>query len=143
MRARCTCAIALALVTCGAARPDTITTKDSLSINGSLTEMSNGVVKIKARFPSAKKEVWIPVTDIQSIEFNLLTFNPGAPPKIMGFGGPGNQVAPQGAPPARGVIVLRGGTRQPCILAGIDEDLVHCSPKDAGYARGAVLRIVF
>jgi hypothetical protein len=115
---------------------------DSLSIHGSLLEMSNGVLRIKARFPSGEKEVWIPVKDVQSIEFNSLTFNAGAPPKILGFGPPSGQNASQNEPPAGDVIVLRGGMRQSCILVGIDAKRVHCGPNDTGYKRNAVLRIV-
>lgn len=135
--------IALILLSCGAARPDTVTMKDSVSINGSLLAMSNGVITIKVRFPSEDREARIPVEDIQSIEFNSLTFNPTAPPKIQGFGPPDGQNALQKEPPAEGVIVLRGGARQPCILVGIDANRVHCDPKDTGYSRNAVLRIVF
>lgn len=135
--------IVLILLSCRTARPDTVTMKDSVSINGSLLAMSNGVITIKARFRSEDREARIPVEDIQSIEFNSLTFNPAAPPKILGFGPPGGQNASQKQPPAEGVIVLRGGAREPCILVGIDADRVHCDPKDTGYSRNAVLRIVF
>jgi hypothetical protein len=116
--------------------------EDNLSINGSLVGMSNGVLRIKARFPSEEKEVWIPAKDVLSIEFNSVTFNAGAPPKILGFGPPIGQNAPQKEPPAEDVIVLRGGMRQSCILVGIDADRVHCGPKDTGYNRNKVLRIV-
>jgi hypothetical protein len=143
MSARWSHAIVLILLTCRSVRPDTITMKDSLSINGSLLGMSNGVLKIKARFPSEEKEVWIPVKDVQSIEFNEQTSNVGAPPKILGFGPPASQSASQKEHPAEGVIVLRGGTRQPCILVGVEADHVYCDPNHTGYNRGAVLRVVF
>jgi hypothetical protein len=141
MRAHWSCAVVLALLTCGSARPDTITVKDNLGINGSLLEMSKGVLRMKARFPSEEKVVWISIEDVQSIEFNLLTSNPGAPPKILGFGPPSGQDAPQKISPAGDVIVLRGGTRHACILVGIDTDRVHCDPNGIGYNRSEVLRI--
>ena len=142
MRARWSYAIILALLTCQSALPDTIVTTENLSINGSIVGMLNGVLTIKARFSSKEKEVWIPVRDIRTIEFNSLTFNAGAPPKILGFGPPTGQDVPQKEPPAGDVIVLRGGTRQSCILVGIDFDRVHCNPNDTGYSRNVVLRIV-
>lgn len=134
--------IALISLSCRPVRPDTITMKDNLSINGSFLAMSDGVIRIKARFPSGDRDARIPVGEVQSIEFNSLTFNPAAPPKILGFGPPAGQHALQKEPPAEGVIVLRGGTRQPCILVGIDADSVRCDPKDIGYPRNTVLRIV-
>ena len=82
MRVRWIYAILLALLTSKFAQSDTVLRKDNLSINGSLIGMANGVIKIMARFSSEEKEVWISVGDAQSIEFNSLTFNPGAPPKI-------------------------------------------------------------
>lgn len=143
MRVRWSYAIILTLLTCRSVRSDTITMKDNLSIHGSLLGMSNGILRIKARFPSEEKEARVAVKDIQSIEFNLLTFNPGPPPKILGFGPPGGQKAQQKESPAGDVIVLRGGTRRSCILVGIDADRVHCDPNDTVYSRNAVLRIVF
>jgi hypothetical protein len=142
MKARWSCAIVLALLPWRSARPDTITMKDSLSIHGSLLGMSSEVLKIKAQFPSEEREVWIPVRNVQTIEFNLLTFNPGAPPKILGFGPPRGQGTSKKMFPAGDVIVLRGGERKSCILVGIDTDRVHCDPNYTGYNRNAVLRIV-
>jgi hypothetical protein len=143
MRARWGYAIVLALVTCRPIRPDTITMKDSLSINGSILGMSSGALRVKVQFPSEEKEVPIQLKDVQSIEFNLLTFNPGAPPKVLGFGPPsGAQDTQQKVTPAEDVIVLRGGTRKSCILVGIDADRVHCDPNDIGYKRNEVLRVV-
>ncbi|MGA9133441.1 MAG: hypothetical protein WB384_15675, partial [Candidatus Sulfotelmatobacter sp.] len=104
MKVRRSCVIVLALLSCKWACPDTITTKDNLSINGSLVEMSNGVLKLKVRYPSKSKEVWIGVEVLQSIEFNHQTFNTGPPPKIQGFGPPSDQDALQKTPPAGGII---------------------------------------
>lgn len=144
MRARWSDTILLAMLTCKSALPDTIVTTENLSVNGSIIGMSNGILTIKARFSSKEqaRERWIPVRDIQTIEFNSLTFNAGAPPKILGFGPPSDQNAPQKEPPAGDVIVLRGGTRQPCNLVGIDANRVHCNVNDTGFGRNAVLRIV-
>jgi hypothetical protein len=142
MRAHSSCAIVMALLTCGSARPDTITMTNSISINGSLLGMSNGTLKVRARFLSEQKEMSIHIQEVQSIEFNSLTFNHTPPPKIMGFGPPDDQNAQQKAPPVGGVIVLRGGAREPCILLDIDAQRVHCDPHNAPYDRNVVLRIV-
>lgn len=143
MRFRWSYAMVLAaLLACKSVRPDTITMKDSISINGSLLGMSDGLIRIKARFPSEKKEMWIPVKDAQSIEFNSLTFNSGPPPKIVGFGPPQGQDASKKGTHPQDVIVLRGGTRRPCNLVGIDANGVHCDPNGAVYARDATLRVV-
>lgn len=142
MRVRWSGAFAVALLCCRLARPDTITTKDNLSINGSVVGMSNGVVTIKAQFSSEEKKISIPIKYLESIEFNLLTNNPGAPPKVLGLGPPAGQT-PQEEPPIGDVIVFRGGARQACILVRIDADRVHCDPNDTAYNRKAVLRIVF
>jgi hypothetical protein len=137
------CAIFLMLLVCRSARPDTITTTEGSSVNGTVLGLSNGIVKIKARFPSKTKEIWVPLKNIQSIEFNSQTFNPGAPPEIQGFGPAGGQDAQQKSAPAGEVVVLRGGERQPCNLVDIDADTVHCGPHDTVYPRNKVLRIVF
>ena len=143
MRIRLSCAIFLALLVCRPARPDTITTTDGSSVNGSVLGISNGVVKIQSRFPTKTKEIWVPLKNIQSIEFNSQTYNPGGPPEIQGFApGGGNDAQQQSTPPGQ-VIVLRGGERQPCNLADIDAGAVHCGPKDTVYPRNKVLRIVF
>ncbi len=139
MKMRLGCAIFLMLLVCRSARPDTITTTDGSSVNGSVLGISNGVVKIQSRFPSKTKEIWVSLKNIQSVEFNSQTFNPGAPPEIQGF-------APDTQPKAARageVIVLRGGERQPCDLVDIDADTVHCGPHDTTYPRNKVLRIVF
>jgi hypothetical protein len=141
MRAHWSCAVVLALLTCGSARPDTITVKDNLSIHGSLLGMSKGILTMKALFPSGEKEVRIPLKDVQTIEFNLQTSNPGAPPKILGFGPPSGQDTSPKVTPTGDTIVFRGGKRQACILVDIDTDRVHCDPNGIGYNRSEVLRI--
>jgi hypothetical protein len=143
MRASWSFAVVIVLLICRPAYSDTITTKENLSINGSISGMSDGVLRIEAWFSSTRKDVWIPIKDLLSIEFNSLTINAGAPPKILGFGPPRDQNTPQKETPGGGVIVLRGGSRQSCILVGIDADRVQCNPKNIDYDRNAVLRIVF
>jgi|SRR5579872_3415161 len=143
MKSRWSYALVLTLLTPRSALPDTITMNDSLSIRGALLGMSNGRLRMKSRFPSGEKEVWVQTKDVQSIEFNSNTFNPGPPPKILGFGPPSPSQEAQKESPVEDVIVLRGGLRQSCILLGIDADRVHCGPKDTGYNRNTVLRIVF
>jgi hypothetical protein len=142
MKSRWVCAIFLMLVVCRSARPDTIITTDGSSVNGSILGVANGVVKIQSRFPSKTKEIWVPLKNVQSIEFNSQTFNPGAPPEIQGFG-PGGPQDSQKSNRTGEVIVLRGGERQPCNLVDLDADAVHCGPRDTFYPRSKVLRIVF
>jgi hypothetical protein len=137
------CAIFLMLLVCRSARPDTIITTDGSSVNGSILGVANDVVKIQSRFPSKTKEIWVPLKDIQSLEFNSQTFNPGAPPKIQGFGPASTQDSQQKSNRTGEVIVLRGGERQPCNLVDIDADAVHCGPHDTFYPRNKVLRVVF
>jgi hypothetical protein len=75
MRARWSCAIAVGLLISQAIRPDTILTRDNVSVNGSVLQVSDGQLKMRARFPTGEREVWIPLKDLQSIEFNSVTFN--------------------------------------------------------------------
>jgi hypothetical protein len=142
MRARWSCAIVLALLACRPARPDTVTRTDGLSINGSIVEMSNGVLTLDAWFSSGEQRMPIPIKYIQSIEFNSDTRNFGAPPKVLGIGPPAGQETPPKEPLSGDVIVFRGGARQPCILVRIDADRVHCGPKETPYGRITVLRIM-
>ena len=91
---------------------------------------------------------------VESIEFNSVAFNPGAPPQAYGLG-PGVSPARPAAPKQTVVndaIELRGsgGERQPCKVINIDENLVRCEVasggKDKGkpteYSRRVVLRIL-
>jgi hypothetical protein len=134
--------IVLGLLACRSVLADSITMTDNVSINGSVSGMSDGVVRITARFPSGAREGRFPIKEIQSIEFNSKTFNAGPPPKIMGFGPPRDQNASQSGHPADDVVVLRGGSRRACNLVSIDADRVHCGPNDPGIRRDTVLRIV-
>lgn len=133
---------AVLLLTCGLARPDTITMKGGVSVNGSVLGMSSGNLEFKAQFASEEKDAKIPIQDLRSIEFNSLTTNLGAPPKILGFGPPSGQTASQDVLPEGDTVVLRGGVRRSCTLLGIDAERVHCGPNDAFYSRNKVLRVV-
>lgn len=137
MRVHSSWAILLTLLICRSARSDTITMKDNLSVNCSVVGMSNGVLTVKAQFSSKEKDVQIPIRDVQSIEFNLLTSNPGPPPKVLGIGPPAD------LPLTGAVIVLRGGGRESCDLVSIDAARVHCNPNDKTRGRSTILRIVF
>ena len=130
---------------------DTVTTIDHLSVNGVLKKMTEGTITLEARFGSGPKTLNIPMAMVESIEFNSVAFNPGAPPQAYGLG-PGASPAPRPAAPKQTVVTdaveLRGsgGERQPCKLISIDENLVHCEAKDKGkpseYSRRIVLRIL-
>jgi hypothetical protein len=148
-------AAALSLLTLAPVNADTVTTADHLSVNGVLTNMSKGTITLEARYASGPKTLMIPMSMVESIEFNSTAFNPGAPPKAYGLG-PGDSSAGRPAPPKQAVaadaIELRGssGERQPCKVVSIDEGIVHCeavaAPKEKGkpteYPRRIVLRIL-
>jgi hypothetical protein len=94
------------------------------------------------------------MSKVESIDFNSIAFNPGAPPKAYGLG-PGEAASTQVTPKQTLVtdaVELRGGggERAPCKVVSIDENMVHCEAasggKDKGkpsqYPRTIVLRIV-
>jgi len=124
--------------------PDTVTKSDHLSVNGSLKQMSGGVITLEAQFNSGNgtpvmKTLLISITEVESIEFNSTTFNPGAPPKALGITPPpttSNQAA------AADQLILRGGQRKECKLIGIDQQSVHCVGKGGDYTRKVTLRIL-
>ena len=137
---------------------DTITTLDHLSVNGVLTKMSDGMITLEARYasdPEKRMIRMIPMSSVESIEFNSTAFNPGAPPKAYGLG-PGNSGTPSPGSPKEPIVTdaveLRGakGERQPCKVISIDENVVHCeaasSAKDkvkpSQFARRIVLRVL-
>jgi hypothetical protein len=147
-------AAALSLLTLAAVSADTVTTADHLSVNGVLSRMAQGTITIEARYASGPKTLMIPMSMVESIEFNSIAFNPGAPPKAYGLGpggggGGGSQSASKQAV-ATDAVELRGssGERQLCKVASIDEGIVHCEAvagakgKPAEYPRRIVLRIL-
>lgn len=127
-----------------AAFPDTVTKTDHLSLNGSLTNMTDGVITLEAEFPSDNKTplvktLRISIHEIESIEFNDTTFNSGAPRKALGLTPP---PAPSKQPAvAPDQLFLRGNRRQECRLIGIDQESVHCAGKDGDYLRKITVRI--
>ena len=142
------------ILSLASAYADTVTTADHLSINGSLADMKNGLIRLDALYSSGPKTLTIPLKAVETIEFNSIAFNPGAPPKASGLG-PGvtttSVLAPKQATHAD-VLELRGGAgeRQPCTVVSIDEAVVHCEPapalkgtkKPIEYSRRIVLRIL-
>ena len=148
-------AAALGLLMLASGYADSVTTLDHLSVNGVLTKMAGGTITLEARYAAGPKTLTIPMSAVETIEFNSVAFNPGAPPKAYGLG-PGEsptQRAPAPKPDvAADAVELRGGNgeRQPCKVASIDEGVVHCeaaaSGKDKGkpveYPRRTVLRIL-
>jgi hypothetical protein len=124
--------------------PDTVTNKDHLSVNGSLTQMSDGVITLEAEFASDSKTpiirtLHISIREVESIEFNDTTFNPGAPQKSLGITPP--PANPKQTPGAVDQVVLRGGILKDCKLVGIDQESIHCAGKGADYMRKIILRI--
>jgi hypothetical protein len=114
-------------------------------VNGSLKQMTGGVITLQAAFSSGTKTLTIQMSAVDGIGFNSTTFNPGAPPKVLGIGPPKGKAASQDAS-ASDVIVLRGGERKDCQLLSIDAETVHCAgkgkEKGADYNRRVVLRIL-
>ena len=125
------------------ARADTITAKDHVSMNGTVKELSGGVISFEARFSSGSKLLRVELRAVESIEFNATSFNPGAPPRSPGFGPPLDSQANNVKDSAvTATIVLRGGQRRPCELISIDQSQVHCAGKDGDYNRAIVLRVL-
>jgi hypothetical protein len=121
---------------------DTVTTTDHLSLNGSVKKMSDGIITLEARFNSGTRTIAVKIAAVDTIEFNATTFNPGAPPNVLGIGPPreGNSAAPETT--AKDTIVLRGNERRDCQLVSIDADSVYCKGEHTPYSRRVVLRIV-
>lgn len=147
--------LALSVFGLNTVHADTVTGLDHVSVNGSLMKMANGTISLEARFASGTKILLIPLSTVESIEFNSIAFNPGAPPKPYGLG-PGYSHSPHPEVPRQHIVndavELRGakGERQPCKVVSIDQDVVHCdssqSPTQIGpqnqFARRLVLRIL-
>ncbi|HTP35544.1 MAG TPA: hypothetical protein VMJ75_25375 [Candidatus Acidoferrales bacterium] len=132
------------LFACASAYSDTVTTTGHLRVNGSLTGLSDGIITLEARFDSGPKTLTIPLNKVDTIEFNSVGFNPGAPPKAFGIGpGVGPAPRPSSAPAAeKDIVVLRGNNRKTCKLVGIDDTAVHCEGEKNDYSRKIVLRVL-
>jgi hypothetical protein len=134
----------LTLMAAVGAYADTVTTTDHLSLNGIVTRMLNATVTLEARFSAGLRSLQIPMGMIDSIEFNSVAFNPGAPPKTFGLG-PGTGTASkqtQQQAVEKDVVVLRGNQRKACKLVSIDEAMVRCEGKGNEYSRKIVLRVL-
>ena len=147
-----------ALVACLTATPcfaDSVTTVDHLTVNGVLTAMSEGKITLEAHYASGTKTLTILLSNVETIEFNTLAFNPGPPPKTLGLG-PGTSTATHPAGPAQptagDTLEFRGsnGQRQPCRLISIDAYKVYCETPTTGkkadkpieFPRQMVLRVL-
>jgi len=119
---------------------DTVTKSDHLSVNGKLTQMSGGVITLVAQFKSGPQTLQIGIADVETIEFNDTTFNPGAPPKALGLTPP--PAAPTRQAGVAGQLILRGGKPATCKLLSIDAQMVHCEGKDGDHPRRVTLRIL-
>jgi hypothetical protein len=130
---------------------DTIKTKDR-ETNASVAKFVNDELTIVARFEDRSKPTddsgiaktfTIKRRDIEVIEFNLTTYNPGPPPKAIGIGPPLiTKETPTSSTEPPDTIVLRGNQRRACKLVEIDDQSVHCAGKDGDYPRRIVLRIL-
>lgn len=138
------CSTVIALLSALSALCDTVTKNDHLSVNGSLTRLSDGVITLEAQFAQRGKTpeikvLHISISDVESVEFNYTTFNSGAPPKALG-------ITPAPVPSkeplaAADQLLLRGGQLKACKLIGIDQEFVHCAGKDGDYPRRVTRRI--
>jgi hypothetical protein len=147
--------VVVGLLFLGSGYADTVTATDHLSVNGVLTRLSEGTITLEARYTSGPQTLMIPLSRVETIEFNSIAFNPGAPPKAYGLG-PGGSTKQLPAPPKRPVVAdaieLRGGggDQKPCKVVSIDENVVHCETASEGkkkglpseYSRRIVLRIL-
>ena len=137
----------LALLAAAAAFPDTVTWTNRLSVNGSLTHMSDGLITLEARFASDSKTsktpliktLHIPISEVESIEFNYTTINYGRPSAALGST-PLPSTSKQ--PLATDQLLLRGGKKEECKLIGIDQESVHCAGKGGDYSRKITFRIL-
>jgi hypothetical protein len=125
--------------------PDTVTKTDGLSLNGSLRQMSGGVITLEAQFKSGGaapiyRTLYIKISDVESIEFNYGTFNPGAPPRAVADSPP--PPAQSGQAALADKVVLKGGTIKTCKLIGIDQQLVHCAGNGGDYDRKVTFKIL-
>ena len=125
---------------------DTVTKKDHLSVNGTVTTMTINEITLIARYKEGEKSLPLKLGDVSIIEFNDTTFNSGPPPTSLGIGPPiknasaTTAVSPRKAPDSD-VVILKGGKVQPgCKLLGIDAQIVRCSGQV--FDRSKVLRIL-
>ncbi|MGD0778853.1 MAG: hypothetical protein ABSC05_39255 [Candidatus Solibacter sp.] len=119
------------------------------TLKGVIEEMSEGKLKLEARFTEGRKMKYeIPIDQVRRIEFNPQFVNPPAPSQVSALGG-----GPKAPPPAKRALVayaveLRGsgGELEPCKVMSIDEKTIRCeaqgksNPKE--YPRSLVLRIL-
>jgi hypothetical protein len=128
------------LCAAAAAHADTVTTTSHLSVNGSLKQMSGGVITLDASYAAGgTKTLSIPLSAVDGIGFNSTTFNPGKAPQNPNTGSsPGGH-----AGDVDWTVVLRaGGQSRACKLLSIDANTVHCAGKGGDYDRRTVLRIL-
>ena len=112
--------------------------------------MSDGIITLTAQYGAGPKTLPIPISDVDTIEFNPIAFNTGPRPKAFGLGPPvpaTTRPSPPKKPERTDAIELRGGggERQPCKLVKIDEIKVQCEVPPGtriDYSRKIVLRIL-
>ena len=123
---------------------DTVTMTDHLSVNGKLTGMSDGVIKMLVQFKtdtglSKPESKDIQIRDVESIEFNNTVVNLGAPPRSFGITPPPPSAKQA---PTNDELILRGGQRITCKLVRIDTDKIHCAGERDGHSRAITRRIM-
>ena len=132
----------LTLFTSAPAYPDTVTMTNHLSVNGVVKQMENRIILLDAKFREGTKSLTVYMSEVESIEFNSTTFNPGAPPKVLTIGRPSDSKLPVDPHRLAGdTLVLRGGARKECKLHFIDPQVVRCEGKNNDYSRKSVLKI--
>lgn len=128
---------------------DTVTRRDHSSVNGAITGIAAGKLKLVARFRSKALpvEIDIPLNEIEIIEFNTSTYNSGAPPTVVGFSPEATQTKQNAvSAPATDVVVYKAGGTSMCTVVSVDENYIQCGePGSKGSEhinRATVLRIL-
>lgn len=125
------CAVVLACS--AAAYAETVTSADSRSWNGTMMQIQNGIVSLKATFPGGKTAtLQFGPSMLRSIEFNPNTYNPGAPPSINP--GPGGALS--------GTVYLRDKTGTKCSGIAYDAQKQTVSCSGGSWPKQNVLRII-
>jgi hypothetical protein len=123
--------IALAALT---AEADTVTTRDSRSWNGNVTNTQGGILTLNATFPSGMQTLLFGAAYIRAIEFNTTTYNPGANPLKLLPKPDGGQL--------RGAVYMRNKTPPHKCAMDITIDGTHVNCDGQSLDRQNVMRVL-
>jgi hypothetical protein len=117
-----------------AAEADTVTTRDSRSWNGNVTNIQGGILTLNATFPSGVQKLLFGAGYIRAIEFNRTTYNPGANPLKLLQKPEGRQL--------RGTVYMRDKTRPHKCAMDITIDGTHVNCDGQSLDRQNVMGIL-